>query len=85
MTDERNEYIAFFSKIRKLWVSKITQEQKDRFKSLEKEERFQAYKKIDNSIFDLYVRLLREERETKTKVDTDLVLDRAVSFVIEQL
>lgn len=85
MSEEKNEYIAFFKKIRQSWVSKITQEKKDHFKSLPKEERFAKYKNIDNSIFELYLRLLREERETKTKIDTDAVLERAVEFVVEKL
>lgn len=85
MSEEQNVYVALLNKVRKLWVSKISDEKKKEFKSLEKDQRFLKYQKIDSDILDTYSKLLYDARQKQVKVNTDIVLENAVDVVIEKI
>lgn len=85
MSEEQNVYVALLNKVRKLWVSKISDEKKKEFKSLEKDQRFLKYQKIDADILDTYTKLLYDARQKQVKVNTDTVLENAVDVVIEKI
>lgn len=85
MSEDQNVYVALLNKVRKLWVSKISDEKKKEFKSLEKDQRFLKYQKIDADILDTYTKLLYDARQKQVKVNTDTVLENAVDVVIEKI
>ena len=85
MSEDQNVYVALLNKVRKLWVSKISDEKKNELKTLEKDARFIKYKKIDADILDTYTKLLYDARQKQVKVNTDTVLENAVDVVIEKI
>lgn len=84
MSEEQNVYVALLNKVRKLWVSKISDEKKKEFKSLEKDQRFLKYQKIDSDILDTYSKLLYDARQKQVKVNTDIVLENAVDVELKK-
>lgn len=79
-----SEYNNLMSQARKSWTKVITQEQKESLQSLDKEHRFEKYKKIDYDVVKRYNYLVKNRTDLKQK-DKLQIFEEAAKDVLSNL